>query len=1183
MLERTQRFVKNEHNLSIKFVLVFGDSHLRSLVDGYVQMPKGDLRFGYSSTPGACAAALRKEVLNETLPEEPDLVCLIAPGNNLSKNTIQQAGKEFASLIRSAQGRWNKVVVIDFPNWLTVEFPYQDMLRQEYHRVAASMNVRYLSTVDHFSARNSDLWCRDGVHLSDDHGMPIFAQLIWCAAYFQLKVPQGIKTTPAAPRRAFCRVTPRLVVRGTPAAPPQRRDPYSWAEVTRGQSKKTSNSNCRRFHSFVLVFGDSHVRSLVDGFVQMPKGDLRFGYSSTPGACAAALRKEVLNETLPEEPDLVCLIAPGNNLSKNTIQQAGKEFASLIRSAQGRWNKDVNGGNVCRILDVDVVCYPKAYRPGQREVPEQERGEKKGKEKGKHQKGKRKEKKSDSSEKGRRQRRSAGVVSRCLFPRALLLSYSFYVTMETLTLSDVEQKYYSDLFAYCDTDNTKKVASNGRVLELFRAAQLPSELVLQFKSLFVPRSAGVVSRCLFPRALLLSYSFYVTMETLTLSDVEQKYYSDLFAYCDTDNTKKVASNGRVLELFRAAQLPSELVLQITELCGAKRLGYFGRSQFYIALKLVAVAQSGLPLRVESLNTVKDLPLPRLVVAKNEQESRHTTMYSSDSENQGTYSGVIPPPGRILVKKVSGSHEMIQPRAPTAELQPDSTSPVVSPHQSPPTSPQSWTKHRRHPSGGNSERLPAATGTVWTPFREAQSGQVTGDGMWPTHSPPPLQESWVSFTDTPPSSTLPTMHPTSLQESTTVRTVASAATANEIRRQSSSYDDPWKITDEQRQYYINQFKTIQPDLNGFIPGSAAKEFFTKSKLPILELSHIWELSDFDKDGALTLDEFCAAFHLVVARKNGYDLPEKLPESLMPKLIDLDDSAEVVDHTAEVGYSSSPVEAPPSKSPSMPSLNQTWPELNQSNEQWETFSERSSSSQTLTQFDSNIAPADPKGTFKTMEYSWRGIRFLCFMSVYGTSPEGLKSVAPPPPPPRPHASHSRSSSLDMNRSFAAVTTGQQQAGVVVYPPAVPPRPQPTQVAGPHMHRAVDGDGVVVHSSTSPQQIPEQPNFADFSQFEVFASVATEESSDEGENHSDAVQADKPIEPAGTLRTAKADGRGDDKATVTANTAKGSTPLAPPPKPVRRRLKSEDELRPDADDHSQKSNVIATVLATQPSIPR
>lgn len=61
-----------------------------------------------------------------------------------------------------------------------------------------------------------------------------------------------------------------------------------------------------------------------------------------------------------------------------------------------------------------------------------------------------------------------------------------------------------------------------------------------------------------------------------------------------------------------------------------------------------------------------------------------------------------------------------------------------------------------------------------------------------------------------------------------------------------------------------------------------------QLYLYKVFHFRELSDFDKDGALTLDEFCAAFHLVVARKNGYDLPEKLPESLMPKLIDLEDS-------------------------------------------------------------------------------------------------------------------------------------------------------------------------------------------------------------------------------------------------------------------------------------------------------
>ncbi|XP_060128705.1 ralBP1-associated Eps domain-containing protein 1 isoform X2 [Zootoca vivipara] len=739
------------------------------------------------------------------------------------------------------------------------------------------------------------------------------------------------------------------------------------------------------------------------------------------------------------------------------------------------------------------------------------------------------------------------------------------------------------------------------------------------------------------------------MEGLTLSETEQRYYCDLFSYCDTESTKKVASNGRVLELFRAAQLPSEVVLQIMELCGATRLGYFGRSQFYIALKLVAVAQSGFPLRMESLNSVKDLPLPRFVMSKNEQELRHSSLYSSDPDNPSSYSGAIPPPpGRIQVKKGSVSHDVVQQR-PTTDQQ-ESTSPVVSPQQSPPTSPHTWRKHSRHPSGGNNER----PGPFWAPFSEAQAGScITGDPMWSGHSPPPHQENWVSFADNTPTSTILAMHPASVQDQTTVRTVASATTTNEIRRQSSSYDDPWKITDEQRQYYINQFKTIQPDLNGYIPGSAAKEFFTKSKLPILELSHIWELSDFDKDGALTLDEFCAAFHLVVARKNGYDLPEKLPESLMPKLIDLEDSAvvpvsEAGDQSGEVGYTSSPAEAPPSKSPSMPSLNQTWPEMNQSSEQWETFSERSSSSQTLTQFDSNIAPADPdtaivhpvpirmtpsKIHLQEMELKRTGndhtnptspllvkspdlveeskmsssAKFVGGNTVDGYSssdsftsdPEPIGSTvtrqrshsgtspdntAPPPPPPRPHPSHSRSSSLDMNRTFT-ITPGQQQTGVIAYPPAVPPRPPPTQ-AGAHGHRSSDADGLIAHTSTSPQQIPEQPNFADFSQFEVFAaSGVNEEEDDETEKQPEVLQVEKTPDSAGPLRVAKGDGRLEDKtvSSTPANTGKATTPLAPPPKPIRRRPKSEDELRLEAEEQTQKTGVIAAVLASQPSIPR
>lgn len=64
-------------------------------------------------------------------------------------------------------------------------------------------------------------------------------------------------------------------------------------------------------------------------------------------------------------------------------------------------------------------------------------------------------------------------------------------------------------------------------------------------------------------------------------------------------------------------------------------------------------------------------------------------------------------------------------------------------------------------------------------------------------------------------------------------------------------------------------------------------------------------------------------------------------------------------------------------------------------------------------------------------------------------------------------------------------------------------PAQTSVPHGHRSGDGDGLPAHSSTSPQQIPEQPNFADFSQFQAFAA---EQPADEGDKQQDSGQVRK-----------------------------------------------------------------------------
>lgn len=42
----------------------------------------------------------------------------------------------------------------------------------------------------------------------------------------------------------------------------------------------------------------------------------------------------------------------------------------------------------------------------------------------------------------------------------------------------------------------------------------------------------------------------------------------------------------------------------------------------------------------------------------------------------------------------------------------------------------------------------------------------------------------------------------------------------------------------------------------------------------------QLSDLNRDGELSLEEFCIAMHLVVLRRHEIEIPDRLPFSLMP---------------------------------------------------------------------------------------------------------------------------------------------------------------------------------------------------------------------------------------------------------------------------------------------------------------
>uniref|UniRef100_A0A8C5GPK0 1-alkyl-2-acetylglycerophosphocholine esterase n=1 Tax=Gouania willdenowi TaxID=441366 RepID=A0A8C5GPK0_GOUWI len=236
---RRYKLVKPPELPGKKTVLIVGNSHLRAIVDGFVRMPESQLSFGFLSACGASGSEIRTEVLHAAVPHAPDAVCVMAPGNNLTSTTVDVAGGDFKNLLTTCSNRWpkSKVFVVDFPPRLAVEPQHQDLLRQEYRRVTARLGVKYFSATEHFPLSNLALWSKDGVHLSDDKGMPILVQLFWSAASQHLATPPPTPWVSPKPSPPVRKVTPILVVRESSPAP-RSPDTHQWRTI--GQGGKTS-------------------------------------------------------------------------------------------------------------------------------------------------------------------------------------------------------------------------------------------------------------------------------------------------------------------------------------------------------------------------------------------------------------------------------------------------------------------------------------------------------------------------------------------------------------------------------------------------------------------------------------------------------------------------------------------------------------------------------------------------------------------------------------------------------------------------------------------------------------------------------------------------------------------------------------------------------------------------------
>lgn len=96
---------------------------------------------------------------------------------------------------------------------------------------------------------------------------------------------------------------------------------------------------------------------------------------------------------------------------------------------------------------------------------------------------------------------------------------------------------------------------------------------------------------------------------------------------------------------------------------------------------------------------------------------------------------------------------------------------------------------------------------------------------------------------------------------------------------AAYDEGWIVAQDAARY-DSIFEKLGPNPQGKIVGNVAREQMMKSKLPNSVLRRIWVLADIDEDGMLDSDEFAVAMFLIDHKLSNQDLPDKLPDRLIP---------------------------------------------------------------------------------------------------------------------------------------------------------------------------------------------------------------------------------------------------------------------------------------------------------------
>ncbi|GAB1602230.1 epidermal growth factor receptor substrate 15-like 1 isoform X2 [Argonauta hians] len=319
-------------------------------------------------------------------------------------------------------------------------------------------------------------------------------------------------------------------------------------------------------------------------------------------------------------------------------------------------------------------------------------------------------------------------------------------------------------------------------------------------------------------------------------------YEGYYLQADPTNTGSIGALDAA-RFLKKSSLKENVLSQIWDLSDPTGKGYLEKPGFFIALKLIAVAQIGHDISLGRLPS--DTPPPNLGPVEPVLSPPEVVM-SPPPHSTGT-NWVVLPPEKAKYDKLFDSLQPVNGLASG-----DKVKPVLL----------------------NSKLPVDILGHIWDLSDVDKDGFLDKDEFAVA-----MHLVYSALENTPVPTTLP---PNFIPPSKRKRASIPGATITDSIQPRTDSPAPlqWVVTTTEKANYDILFKKTDTDMDGFVSGKEIRDVFLQSGLNNNVLAHIWSLCDIKSTGKLNAEQFALAMYLMGEKTKGATLPQQLTPEMVP---------------------------------------------------------------------------------------------------------------------------------------------------------------------------------------------------------------------------------------------------------------------------------------------------------------